>query len=197
MINCYSLIIASSIDGRVCINDVTQLCHIARVYQRPLNLVWKSRHNFIHIELSLVTNMVFISWGGYTALLYSSESLSFVTVSLTLGALGSSSCMFIGVNLELSSLVLLNKSHPFSCRRLYAIFPTIQMYQLHGQKHFIRHMDNDKFLCITIQSWNYFSQYNIHPYLTKNFKMPSISTITSLKLCTNPICQQRGFILDK
>ena len=43
---------------------------------------------------------------------YSSKALSFFTMSLTLGALGSSSCMFIGVNLELSSLVLWNKSHP-------------------------------------------------------------------------------------
>ena len=108
MINCYSLIIASSIAGRVCINDVTQMCHITRVYLRPLTLVWKSCHTFLHLKLSLVPKMVFISRGGSTALLYSS-----VTVSLTLGASGSSSCMFIGVNLELSSLVLRNKSHPF------------------------------------------------------------------------------------
>ena len=84
----------------------------------------------------------------------------------------------------------------FACRWLYAIFPTSQMH-LHGWKHFIRHIHNGKFLCINIWLCNYFSQYDIHPYLTKNFKMPSISTITSLKLCTNPICQQRGFILDK
>ena len=45
--------------------------------------------------------------------LYSSESLSFAMVSLNREALGSSSCMLIGVNLELSSLVLWNKSHPY------------------------------------------------------------------------------------
>ena len=38
---------------------------------------------------------------------------------------------------------------------------------------------------------------NIHPYFTETFQMPSISTRTTLRLCTNPICQQRGFILDK
>ena len=92
--------------------------------------------------------------------------------------------------IELSSLVLWNKSHPFFYfRRLYRTFPTIQMHQLHGQKYFIKHMHNDKLLCIM----QLFSQYNIHPYLTEIFQMPSISTMTSLRLCTNPICQQRGF----
>ena len=100
--------------------------------------------------------------------------------------------MFIGVNLELSSLVLRNKSHP-SCRRLYKTFPTIHMHKLHGQNYFIKHMYNDKFLCIM----QLFSQYNTHPYLRETFQMPSISTMTSLRFCTNPICQQRGFILDK
>ena len=45
-------------------------------------------------------------------LLYYSEAISSVTVSLTMGASGSYLCMFIGVNLELSSLVLENKSYP-------------------------------------------------------------------------------------
>ena len=57
--------------------------------------------------------VVFISRGGSTALLYSFEALSYVTLSLTLRGSGSSSCMFIGVNLELSSFVLRNKSHQF------------------------------------------------------------------------------------
>ena len=56
----------------------------------------------------------------------------------------------------------------FSCRWLYVIFPTIQMH-LYGYKHFIRHIHNGKFLCINIWSCNYFSQYNIHPYITETF----------------------------
>ena len=108
-------------------------------------------------------------------------------VSLTLGVSD-----FIAVNLVLSSLVLQNKSHP-SCRRLYRTFPTIQMHQLHSQNYFIKHMHNDKLLCIM----QLFSQYNIHPYLIETFQMPSISIMTLLILCTNPICQQGGFILNK
>ena len=49
----------------------------------------------------------------------------------------------------------------FSCRRLYRTFPTIQMHQLLGYNHFIKHMRNNKFLCIM----QFFSQHNIHPYL--------------------------------
>ena len=84
----------------------------------------------------------------------------------------------------------------FSCRQLYVIFPTSQTHQLYDQKYFIIHIHNAKFLCINIWSCNYFSQYNIHPYLTETLQMPSISTMTSLRLCTNPICQQRGFIIN-
>ena len=53
----------------------------------------------------------------------------------------------------------------FSCRRLYRTFPTIQMHQLHGYNYFLKHMHNDKFLCIM----QLFSQYNIHLYLTEIF----------------------------
>ena len=53
----------------------------------------------------------------------------------------------------------------FSCRRLYRTFPTIQIHQLHGENYFIKHMHNDKILCIM----QLFSQYNIHPYLTETF----------------------------
>ena len=59
-----------------------------------------------------------ISRGGSTTLLYSFRAISYVMVSMTLGASGS---CFIGVNFELSSLVLRNKSHPHflvgSCTR--------------------------------------------------------------------------------
>ena len=48
---------------------------------------------------------------------------------------------------------------------MYVIFPTIQMHQLHGYNYFIKHMHNDKFLCIM----QLFIQYNIHPYLTETF----------------------------
>ena len=105
MINCYSLIIASSTARRVCINDVTQLCHTSRVCPRHLNLVWKSRHTSLHLELSLVSKMVFISQGGSTTL-WSSFFRHGVSDP------GSLRFMFIGVDLELSSLVLRNKSHP-------------------------------------------------------------------------------------
>ena len=64
-------------------------------------------------------------------------------------------------------------------------------------EHFIRNIYTGKLLCINMWSCNYFIQDNIHPYLTETFYMPSISTRTTLRLCTNPICQQRGFILDK
>ena len=36
-------------------------------------------------------------------------------------------------------------------------------------ENFIRNIHTRKFLCINIWSCNYFSQYNIHPYLTKTF----------------------------
>ena len=38
----------------------------------------------------------------------------------------------------------------FSCRQLYVIFPTSQMHQLYGYKHFIRNIHNGKLLCIKI-----------------------------------------------
>ena len=36
-------------------------------------------------------------------------------------------------------------------------------------EHFIRNIHTGKYLCINIWSCNYFSQYNIHPYLTETF----------------------------
>ena len=84
-----------------------------------------------------------------------SEALSFIMMSRTLGALDSCllNChhLFFG-----TSLILL------FCGWLYRTFPTIQMHQLHGYNHFIKHMHNNKFLCIM----QLFSQHNIHPYLT-------------------------------
>ena len=124
MINWYSLIIASSISPwlllhswRVCINDVTQLCHITRVYSRPLTLVgslviiffilnyllcprWSS-----YLEVDLPFSL------GHIMILIFFWIYFFHHVSLTMGASGSSSCiLFIGMNLEPSSLVLWNKS---------------------------------------------------------------------------------------
>ena len=36
-------------------------------------------------------------------------------------------------------------------------------------EHFIKNIHTGKYLCINIWSCNYFSQYNIHPYLTETF----------------------------
>ena len=105
-VNCYSLIIASSIVGRVSINDVTQLCYTTRVCPRTLTLVWKSHHTFLHFEIFLVPKVVFISQGGSTTLW-----ISFFRHGVS--DPGSFTFMFIGVNFELSSLVLRNTSHPF------------------------------------------------------------------------------------
>ena len=69
------------------------------------SLVWKSRHYFLHLELSLIPMVVFILRGGSTTLL---SSFFRHGVSDT----GRFRFMFIGVNLELSSLVLRNKSRP-------------------------------------------------------------------------------------
>ena len=78
------------IAGRLYINYVAQQCHITRVCLRPLDFIgsisyYSSSWIILHLLLSL----------------YYFESLSF-----TMESLGSSSCMLIGVNLELSSLVL-------------------------------------------------------------------------------------------
>ena len=105
MIDYYSLIITSFIARKVSINDVTQLFYTTRLCPRPLTLIWKSHHSFFHLELSLVPMVVFILRGGSTTL-WSSFFRHHVS------DLGSFRFMFIGVNLELSSLVLWNKSHP-------------------------------------------------------------------------------------
>ena len=95
--------------------------------------------------------VVFISQGGSTTLLYTSEALSSATVSLTLGASSSSSCMFIGVNLELSSLVLQNKSHPsFLVGDCTQYFLQVKCTSCMVRNILIRHVHNDKLLCIKI-----------------------------------------------
>ena len=89
--------------------------------------LWKYHPTILHLGLFLVPKVVFISMADLPFYLYSSDTLSFSMVSLTQESSGSSSCMLIGVKLELLSLVLRNKSF-FSCRRLYVIFPTSQMH---------------------------------------------------------------------
>ena len=106
MIDCYSLIITSFIARKVSINDVTQLCYTTRLCPRPLNLIWKSHHSFFHLELSLVPMVVFILRGGSTTL------WSYLFHHDVFGP-GSFIFMLIGVNLELSSPFLRNKSHPY------------------------------------------------------------------------------------
>ena len=105
MVNCYYFIIYSSIDGRVCINNVTQLCHTTRVCASALTLVWKFCHTFVHLGISLMPKMVFISRGQSTALLRSFFRHSVPDP-------GSCRFMFIGVNIEFSSLFIQKKSHP-------------------------------------------------------------------------------------
>ena len=85
-------------------------------------------HSLFHSILFFILSYLSYPWwsSSFEVDLPLSEAISSIMVSLTLGA-----SYFIAVNLELSSLVLQNKSHS-SCRRLYRTFPTIQMHQLHG-----------------------------------------------------------------
>ena len=81
-----------------------------------------------------------------------------------------SSFWIFRVNLELLSLDLWNKSHPSflvdDCMWSFLQFKCIScMVRNISQGIFII----GKFLCINIWSCNYFSQYNIHPYLTETF----------------------------
>ena len=118
IINCYSLIIASFIAI------------------------------FFHLELSLIPMVVFILWGGSTAL-WSSFFCHGVSDP------GSFWFMFI----ELSSLVLRNKSHP-SFLLGGCTWPFLQFKCTSCMVRNISY--NKKFLCIM----QLFSQYNMHPYLT-------------------------------
>ena len=95
------------------------------VYIIPHDQLLFFDHSFFHSILFFILSYLSYPWwsSSFEVDLPLSEALSSVMVSLTLGA--------IAVNLELSSLVLQNKSHS-SCRRLYRTFPTIQMHQLHG-----------------------------------------------------------------
>ena len=70
-------------------------------------------HIFFHSILFFILSYLLYPWlsSSFKVDLPLSEALSFVMVSLTLGA---------------------SDSSLFSCRRLYMIFPTIQMHQLHG-----------------------------------------------------------------
>ena len=78
------------IAGRICINDVTQQCHITRVCLRPLTLFGILVILFFILDYSSTTVLSIFFW-------------SFLSLWKLLG---SSLCMLIAVNLELSSLVL-------------------------------------------------------------------------------------------
>ena len=67
------------------------------------------------------------------------------------------------LHLELSLLVLRNKSHP--CLLVGDCVCDLS----YKENAFVRNIHTGKFLCINIWSCNYLSQYNIHPYLTKTF----------------------------
>ena len=97
---------------------------------------------------------------------------------------------------ELSSLVLRNKSHS---SLLVGDYVRDLSYKSNAFVWLEKFHKEYSYRQILMHKWscNYFIQYNIHPYLTEPFYIPSISTRTTLRLCTNPICQQRGFILDK
>ena len=99
------------------------------------------------------------------------------------------------LHFEMSSLVLWNKSHSsllvgdYVCGLSYKSNAFVWLEKFHKEYSYWQILMH-KYVII-------FSQYNIHPYLTETFYMPSISTRTTMRLCTTPICQQRGFILDK
>ena len=78
MVNYYSLIIASFIAKKVSINDVTQPCYTTRVCLRPLGSL-----AILFFILSYLSNPRSSSFEADIPL---SETLSSVTVSLTLGA---------------------------------------------------------------------------------------------------------------
>ena len=88
---------------------------------------------FLHLELSLIPMVVFILWGGSTALWSSFFCHGFPDP-------GSFRFMFI----ELSSLVLQNKSHPY-----FLVGGCIGPFlQFKCTSCMVRTMHNDKFLCI-------------------------------------------------
>ena len=126
MINYYSLIIASFIDGKVSINDVTQPCYTTRVCPRPLGS--------LAILFFILSYLSYPRSSSFEVDLLLSEALSSITVSLTLGA--SDSC-------------LLDCHHLFFGTGLVLLFLQEVVQDL---------------------------------------------SMTSLRLCTNPICQQRGLI---
>ena len=94
------------------------------VYIIPHDQLLFFDHSFFHSIIFFILSYLSYPWwySSFKVDLPLSKSLSSIMVSLTLGASD-----FIAVNLEFSSHVLQNKSHP-SCRRLYRTFPTIQMH---------------------------------------------------------------------
>ena len=150
------------------------------VYIIPHDQLLFFDHSFFYSILFFILSYLSYPWwsSSFEVDLPLSEALSSVMVSLTLGA--SDSCLL--------NCHHLFKSHPSFLVGGY----TWPFLQFKCTSCMVRTISN-KFLCIM----QLFSQYNIHPYLTETFYMPSISTMTSLILCTNPICQQIGFILDK
>ena len=146
MINCYSLIIASSIDGRACINYVNQLSHTTRVYLRPLTLVGSPIIilfilNYISCPIWYSSLMVDLplSLGHIMILIFIWSSFFCHGVSDH----GSSRFIFMYIYWNESSRWTIvtcsfeQVSSLFSCRWLYMIFSTTQINKLHGYKHFI------------------------------------------------------------
>ena len=108
MINCYSLIIASSIVGRVCISDVAQLYHTINVSEASyFGLEFQSYFSSSWI-ISRVQDGIHLSRWIYRSLIFFWSSFLCHCISDPRRF----RFMFIGVNIELSPLVLWNKSHP-------------------------------------------------------------------------------------
>ena len=73
------------------------------------------------------------------------------------------------LHFEMSSLVLWNKFRPSLLAGDYVCDLSYKSNTFVWLEHFIWNIHTSKYLCINIWSCNYFSQYNIHPYLTETF----------------------------
>ena len=73
------------------------------------------------------------------------------------------------LHFEMSSLVLWNKFRPSLLAGDYVCDLSYKSNAFVWLEHLIWNIHTSKYLCINIWSCNYFSQYNIHPYLTETF----------------------------